>query len=332
PVKEVGEPKTAWDGMDANFYNLTEFCQTEGNCWRTTILTPINLACVDPEPHPVDHETVCFNVELDGDDYTSTYCEGYGGEIGEDGFCCLDRELETPFHFGEVSEHNLKYYCVDALGNKGPIDDEKFKVEDTAFEIQLNKKWNLISVPVRLLDDSMDDVFKDVADTVETVWTYDGETGLWSVYTPDGNPANDDLTTMMPGWGYWVLSKDDDLLVIGGSLMSPAILPPSKPIVAGWNLIGYYGSDGAPTGDNGYPGYYGPDGNGMPADCALNSLGISIWDKGFTSLWTYWEPDNPDLWKPLDKYEWMDPGAGYWLLAQEDGTYAPSTTCEWFLY
>jgi|GEM_PF-1279258 len=330
PVKEVGEPKTPWDGLDAKFYDLDDFCLEPGKCWRTTILTPIELECVDPDPHPVDHETVCFKVELDAEDATEMYCdeEHYDGVIGDDGFCCLDKELDEPFYFGEVSEHNLAYYCVDALGNKNDvIDDEKFKVEETAFEIELNRKWNLISVPVKLLDDSMDEVFSGVADTVETVWTYDGETGDWYVYTPDGNPGNDDLTTMLPGWGYWVLSNEDDLLVIGGSLMSPAMLPPSKPVVAGWNLIGYYGAEGAPEGDNGYPGYYGPEGNGDPAKCALNTLGVSMWDKGFTSLWTYWEDDNPDLWKALSKLDNMDPGAGYWLLAQEDGTYAPSTTC-----
>jgi hypothetical protein len=323
PNKTVGEPKSAWDGLDAKFYNLTQFCQTPGNCWRTTILTPIELECIDPQPHPVDHEEVCFKVELDAQDYTQMYCnksktatyDKYG-----DGFCCQDKQITSPFYFGEVSEHNLAYYCVDALGNKGPIDDEKFKVEDTAFEIELNRKWNLISVPVKLLDDSMDEVFKDVSDTVMTVWTYDGVADMWYVYTPNNDSSDDSVTTMLPGWGYWVLSNADDLLVIGGSLFSPAMTPPNKQIAAGWNLIGYYGAEGL-------PGYYGPVGAGDPAKCELNSLGISMWDKGFTSLWTYWEPDNPNMWKPLNKLDNMDPGAGYWLLAQEDGSYAPSTTC-----
>ncbi len=325
PNKTVGEPKTPWDGLDANFYDLDQFCQEPGKCWKTTLLTPLYLECIDPEPHPVDHEIVCIKVELDAQDKTEDYCDWYGGEMEDDGYCCLEHEIEE-FYFNEVSEHNLAYYCVDALGNsnRDNVDDEKFKVEETAFEIQLNMKWNLISVPVRLLDDSMNEVFKDVADTVDTVWTYDGVADQWYVYTPDGDDSNDNLHTMLPGWGYWVLSLDDDLLVIGGSLMSPAMLPPSKGIAAGWNLIGYYGADGE-------KGYYGPVGNGAEANCALNSLGISMWDKGFTSLWTYWEPDNPDLWKPLDKDSNMDPGAGYWLLAQEDGLYAPSTTCNFDL-
>jgi len=66
----------------------------------------------------------------------------------------------TELYFTEESEHNLKYYCVDALGNTGPVDEEKFKVEGTTFNITINKKWNLISVPFVMLNDSISDVFK----------------------------------------------------------------------------------------------------------------------------------------------------------------------------
>jgi hypothetical protein len=220
-----------------------------------------------------------------------------------------------------VSEHNLAYYCVDGLNNVGPVDDEKFKVEETAFEIKLNKKWNLVSVPVKLLDDSMNEVFEDVADSVLSVWTFDGATNQWYVYTPDGDDTNDNLGTMLPGYGYWILANQDDMLVIGGSLMIPAMVPPTKEIVAGWNLVGYYGAEGL-------PGYYGPAGAGKDAKCELNTLGTSIWDKQWTSLWSYWEPSNPSMWIAFDKDDNMDPGAGYWLLSQQPGVFSPSTTCE----
>ncbi len=326
PVKEVGEPRTPWNGLDANFYNLSQFCLTPGNCWKVTTLTPISLSCEDLEPHPVDHENVCFKVEVDADDYTQKYCNNAQGTISDENeYCCMQGEPE--FHFTEVSEHNLKYYCVDALGNKGAIDDEKFKVEEDAFEIQINKKWNLISVPVRLLDDSMDLVFDNPNSKVKSVWQYDAVNDEWHIYSPDGNPGNDDITTMEPGFGYWVLANESDMIVIGGSLMSPAMTPPSVPIVHGWNLVGYYGLDGAPEGVNGFPGYYGPAGNGSPGDCAFNTLGASLLDKEFTSLWGYWEPSNPNSWSQYDKYDNLDPGAGYWLFVQEEGIYAPSTTC-----
>ena len=336
PVKEVGVPKTKWnptnDPLDpdaTHFYpeivdlcwntEDPEDCKNDPNClecWKVTLLTDISLMCEDLGQHPVNHETVCFNVEVDGEDATDEYCEN---DLNKDGFCCVKSELPT-FHFAEVSEHNLKFYCEDALenSNKLEIDEEKFKVEETTFSIWINKKWNLISVPVKLLDDSMDLVFDDISDEVESVWQFDGEN--WHVYTPDGNPLNDDVTTMEPGWGYWILANDDAELLIGGSLMSPAQTPPSKPVVAGWNLFGYYGADSQTQ-------YHGPVGNGKEASCVFNTLGIEIFDKAFTSLWTYWEPHNPNQWKPLGKFDNLDPGAGYWLFAQEDGIYAPSTTC-----
>ncbi len=91
-------------------------------------------------------------------------------------------------------------------------------------------------------------------------------------------------------------------------------------VVAGWNLIGYWGTEGLLS-------YDGPLGNGKAAACELYSLGTSIWDTLFTSLWTYWEPDNPNQWISLGLENGMDPGAGYWVLAVVDGIFAPPTVC-----
>ena len=64
-----------------------------------------------------------------------------------------------------------------------------------------------------------------------------------------------------------------------------------------------------------------------------------MWDKGWTSLVTYWEPWNGDpsyapyyQWVYLDKWENMDPGAGYWLFypSTEEGIYAFTTACGGF--
>ena len=342
PIKTVGEPKEIWDGMtngmDSIFYpgiadiclrsEVPDDCPAGENCiecWKVTLLTPITMQCIDPEPHPVDHETLCYLVDFDGDDITEGYC-GEDSSMTEEGWCC-GAPAGTTIYFGEESEHNLQYYCVDALGNTGPIDDEKFKVEGTAFEIELNKKWNLISVPLVMLDDSIDDVFEDVADTVDSVWTYNPEAPEgeeWSVYTPGDAP--DTLHEMTPGWGYWVYSSEDSTLLIGGSLFSPAKTPPTKNIVAGWNLIGFWGTAGA-------EGYYGPDLYSPPgevADCELYSLGDDFWDNKFSSLWTYWEPDNPYQWIALGKDSYMNPGAGYWMHTNQEGEYVVPTACSMF--
>jgi len=199
-------------------------------------------------------------------------------------------------------------------------------------EIILNKKWNLISVPFVLIDPSIDEVLKGVDDNVEAVWTYDAFTDQWYVYHP-GQPAVSNLAEMIPGWGYWVAMLEDDLLTIGGSLFSPATVPPSRELMRGWNLIGYYGADDGGDPPTALPGYYGPVGAGKLSHCALWSLGSSVWDKGWASLMTYWEPDNPNQWKLLDKTDNMDPGAGYWVAVTEESTglYAPTTSCGFLL-
>jgi len=297
-------------------------------------MTPITLDCSDPEPHPVDHENVCFKVDFDGEDVTPKYCDAFEGEFNQtgDGFCCVtEQKAPLTIKFNEETEHNLQFYCVDALGNKGPIDEEKFKVEGDAFEIWLNKKWNLISVPFVLLNDSVEKIFEDIEENISSVWTYDGD--QWFVHTFDGNDLNDNLEEIVPGMGYWVLGKEDHtILILGGSLFSPAVTPPSKDMVNGWNLIGYYGNlDDVPDGDPIFA-YHGPEGNGAEARCALGSLVNTVFRQPkWSALVTYWEPDNPDQWKFLEEFDNMDPGAGYWLHLDldpgEEELYSFSTTC-----
>jgi hypothetical protein len=325
PVKTVGKPRTLWDGSDAIYYNISGKCWNNASdsidCWKVTTMTPVYLDCADPEPHPVDHEQTCFKVSWDGDDVTESYCTQHKGTMGGDGFCCVDHEYvgTIGFLFKEETEHELEYYCKDALGNIGPTDEEKFKVEGTSFDIQLNKKWNLISVPFTMLDDSIDEVFKDIENSVEGVWTYDAATDQWFVYKPGGGPNT--LHEMKPGWGYWVLMKEPATLKIGGTLFSPGKTPPQRQLVHGWNLIGYYGTYGLLN-------YTGPVGAGDVSYCALWSLidttsGYPRW----SSLETYWEPYNSDVWVTLSAYQNMDPGAGYWIEMDVPDTYTFSTVC-----
>ncbi|MBN1274981.1 hypothetical protein JXA12_01690 [Candidatus Woesearchaeota archaeon] len=348
-AKVIGIPKSPMSEGNIElgqvyFENLTTaFCaEGEENCMEVTLLTSIDLACNDPEPHPSNGEAIYFQVSLDGDDVTPEYCSGVsGGEYIDDvesehyGFCYVASGVSS-FYFTEETWHKLTYYCEDHVGNVGVPDVEYFKVEGTSFKIDLNKKWNLISVPVRLQDDSMDAVFLDQPGIV-SVWSFDGHD--WHVYTPGGV---NDLDTLVPGDGYWVLTTEPSTLTIGGSLLSPTVTPPGKDIVKGWNLIGYYGVEGAPTDDDDVPYYGGPNlwGEGRPVLCALDTLNPAWGTNVAPSLWTYWEPDNPAVWKQLDdQVHWMNPGAGYWLLYNQggevgevSGIYAPATGCGFLDY
>jgi len=347
PVKTVGEPKAVWDGTDAHFYDLAERCWAEEDgidCYRVTMTTPLNLSCVDPDPHPVGLKRLCFNVELDAEDYTEDYCSYYGGNYNAtgDGYCCADGEI-TNFLFKEESEHNLKYYCEDLVGNKGPIDDEKFKVGGTSFEIHLYKKWNLISVPFILLDDNPDSVFGHL-EGLESIWTYDSETGEWLSWFP-GNETEDSLTQVLPGWGYWAFELlDHEVLTIGGNLLKQGPeLPPSKVLMPGWNLIGYYG-----TGWQDYPvtddynficeAPFDPDAPFVYGDsvyCALGTLiDTTIGTPKWSALWSFVNcGDHHPEWIGLgicpDSGEILSDrmfaGRGYWVEVDAEEIYTPAT-------
>ncbi|MBU0979634.1 MAG: hypothetical protein KJ709_02415, partial [Nanoarchaeota archaeon] len=315
--KTVGEPSVIMTDYNFHYYDVN--C-AETDCWRVTLLTPVDMSCNDPEPHPVDNSDVCFMYGVDGEDMTEEKCGYYAGEMGEDGYCCVSGEIES-FYFTEQTEHNLAFYCVDSLGNKGAVDDEKFKVEETAFDIQLNRKWNLISTPVRLLDDNIELVFDGVEDQLMSVWTYDAVNGEWYAYSP-GSPANN-LEEMLPGWGYWVLMNDPATLTIGGSLMQegPGAQPLKEIQGDAWNLVGYYGAEGMES-------YEGPAGNGKTAKCEFYSLMNNQITIPFTSVNGYWEPSNPpSAWYYPTEFDNLDPGAGYWVYFQHDGNFVPPTTC-----
>jgi len=373
PIKTLEEPYTQWhptpdlfeeDGVTPNqehtyFYpEIVDKCWNDGedqiDCWKVTKDTKITMDCEEVADHPPTIKGVCFKVEVDAEDATQQYCRQYEGEDWyQDGSCCVERTTIDYFKFKEESEHNLAYYCVDVLDNKGPVDDEKFKVIGDMFKIRINDKWNLISVPFKLLNDDPAEVFENT-ESIKTVWGYNAETKKWNVYRSDQISETNSLDSIEPGLGYWVLAdcenpKDTfdnhlygcggpsgdkcDMLVVGGSLFNAGpVLPPSQKIVEGWNLIGYYGTDGRWW-------YQGPDAwyfkDSKEASCALYSLRNFNGGFNWNALVSYWEPYNTDgdshtsVWQYYDDgCDEMNPGAGYWLASDVEDTYNPTTMCD----
>jgi hypothetical protein len=187
----------------------------------------------------------------------------------------------------------------------------------------------------------------------------------WCVWSPD-DEDNDNLQ-IWPGWGYWVMVKDKPetecgfkpkcfwfkdneeplWMVIGGSLFSPATTPPSRDLVKGWNLIGYYGVnwENYDWGDFDFmcgDQYQWPDKllYGSQSYCALNSLidtqeGYPRW----SSLWSYINCGNHNTnWlginscispSPYIAQDKMYAGRGYWVELDVGDMYVPATTCIW---
>ncbi|MBN1274979.1 DUF4215 domain-containing protein [Candidatus Woesearchaeota archaeon] len=315
-TKEVGAPSGPMpldqQSLGAHYYPVIDpegenYCAFTGNCWQVSKDTDILVSCDDLGDYPSGVQDICFTVLLDGDDATADYCEG----TMVDGKCCVGSDPFT-LRFGEDSWHELNITCKDRV-NKASADLEYFKVTGEEFTLHLNKKWNLVSVPFTLLNDSPGHVFGDYPE-VAGAWYYNASSDSWLIWKPD---APSDLHHLKPGAGYWVLTTGaTDIPLFGHQGIHPELYVDVK---MGWNMIGYYGTDGQSSFD----GYVG---NGKTAACALSSLSPSVDVKGYSSLLGYWEPFT-DKWLYFDESSRMDPGAGYWLFATRDGMYAPSTTC-----
>ncbi len=129
-----GGPWTGFVGYIDDI-KLNNELYTGDSIWVRDHFTEITLDCVDPIPHPVDHEKMCYKISFDVPQtpyLTSQYCLQFGGQMEND-WCCVDVSGDGKylFTFQEDSLHDLEYYCVDALGNTNEVDLEYFKVDST---------------------------------------------------------------------------------------------------------------------------------------------------------------------------------------------------------
>ena len=129
--------------------------------------TDIEFVCTDGEPHPVDHEEICFQVsyDLDPDEYnTDEYCNLYSG-LGaymEKEWCCISATPQDPFVFnfreGEESLHDLEYYCRDFLGN----DERNYNLDNPPQEGEITEDGAWIQY--YRVDETPPEINKDVGD------------------------------------------------------------------------------------------------------------------------------------------------------------------------
>jgi hypothetical protein len=131
-------PGNPWAG----FVGYTDDVTINGNAilseplWFANSSTPVTLNCADQNPHPVDHEKMCYRVSFDDPEnpwLTSQYCTQFGGAMNGE-WCCVQKDqqlLPYTFTFQEDSLHDLEFYCEDALGNRNFPDVEYFKVDST---------------------------------------------------------------------------------------------------------------------------------------------------------------------------------------------------------
>jgi hypothetical protein len=74
--------------------------------------------------------------------------------------------------------------------------------------------------------------------SLDILWGWDGANQQWLSYIP--SRQTNSLTSVESGKGYWIHLSGPDLLLIQGNPGSSVIS-----LAAGWNLIGYNGTDAA---------------------------------------------------------------------------------------
>ena len=159
--------------------------------------------------------------------------------------------------------------------------------------------WNLISLPLITKDTSIASVLSPISGNYSIVWAYNASDTAdhWKKYDP-ATPFGNDLTTMEPGKGYWIMMTSDDTLNVSGTMPAPIDIE----LWSGWNLIGYNSLNPQTITD------------------ALSSI-----NGNYSIVWEYNASDSTDHWKKYDPntpfgndLANMESGKGYWIMMTTD--------------
>ena len=112
---------------------------------------------------------------------------------------------------------------------------------DNGSGITLYEGWNLVATP-RTLDKSANTakVFSDVSAQGHSIWTYDSEEGGWIDLTRDD--------VIKPLHGFWIYSAEKQWVPLTYN-SDPLVVPPSRRLESGWNLVGLSGVHDATARD-----------------------------------------------------------------------------------
>ena len=144
-----------------------------------------------------------------------------------------------------------------------------------AVNIPLIVGWNLISMPNQPADTSVASVLTSIDGKYTSVWTYDTAADTWyKYYTPaTGLDFLNDLTEILPGKGYWVVTDQNATLTV----IAPVAPATTVSLSVGWNLVGLKKEIGAAI---------------TTAMASINGKYTSIWsyDTGADNWYKYYTP------------------------------------------
>ncbi len=135
-------------------------------------------------------------------------------------------------------EQNSGNYTLDVVfpGNKNYLnsfDSNSFEIlkKSSSVNLTLLRGWNLISIPLELENNSVENVFGDIMQDVIVISGFDNGA---KTYDPE-LPQFSDLQKLKPKFGYWIKMNNSRNLSVSGFVPENKTLNLDK----GWNLVSY---------------------------------------------------------------------------------------------
>jgi len=154
------------------------------------------------------------------------------------------------------------------------------------FNIDLNEGWNLISIPLKLENETLPEPLKSIEGNYNQVLAYID--GKWGIYEPDGD--HNSLYSINETIGFWIYMVNEDTLVVDGIESDVGIN-----LNSGWNLIGYNSL------------------NPSLINNILDGIDYSV-VYGYDSGWKSYNIVRDTRLNSLENFE---PGEGYWVKSNE---------------
>jgi len=146
--------------------------------------------------------------------------------------------IETGVTFGD---NQLNIDAKDNASNSAPTFQLNITVPTSNnFTVSLTNGWNLISTPLILFNDSIDNIVANESNIIR-IYNFDGTS-----FSSWNQNLTDTLTTMVPMQGYWVFTNATSNLYLFGNLttgtppVSYGVSNPRSLTASRWYLAGYY--------------------------------------------------------------------------------------------
>ena len=314
PDKDIeGSPRPAPSGSNPDigaYENKLDKPKTSKEDLIIQVLCPVDLAITDPNGKTITKSTSeiplgsYMEIDLNGDgdmDDLITILNPIAGQYYIQVIPEQDAPPNDTYTLQVLFGDKILTIADNELIENIPIDGYTFDYENNiaTTDISLKTGWNLISCPIQPNDNSVDKVLESIAGKYNSIFAYNTQNNSWQYYIiTGGTPIINDLTTIDPNKGYWINMTEDIKLTVTGT--SPADL--TIPLLSGWNLVGYKGTDGKSRID-------------AISSIYQQCMSMFAYDTQANSWQYYINAGGSQIVNDLDR---MYQGKGYWISASSD--------------